>query len=176
MVFIEVDLLADNRAVGVAIRDNFKHGSLRGSARGDEYTKPVFLGPFHDEFRGFPAIRLDQPRPMAITETNRLFIIKQLEARGLQGIAVVTGGKESTGYTEFRSFHPALPGAGRGLRFSPQAALRPGMAGDRWREGGRSKVERACTRPARTGKLPPGWLAAAVGAPLVGALACKASG
>jgi hypothetical protein len=44
----------------------------------------------------------------AYTLTNRLFILRQMEARGLQGLAVLSGGKDSSGYKEFRDFCPEL--------------------------------------------------------------------
>lgn len=44
----------------------------------------------------------------AYTLTNRLFILRQLEARGLQKLPILTGAKESPGYKEFREFCPEL--------------------------------------------------------------------
>ncbi|MGK5091071.1 BREX-1 system adenine-specific DNA-methyltransferase PglX [Deltaproteobacteria bacterium TL4] len=47
-------------------------------------------------------------REAAYTLVNRLFILKQLESRKLQPLAVLTGGKESEGYRSFREFCPQL--------------------------------------------------------------------
>jgi len=47
-------------------------------------------------------------KEVAYTLTNRIFIIKRLEARNLQKVHVVTGGKESPGYKDFREFCPQL--------------------------------------------------------------------
>jgi SAM-dependent methyltransferase len=47
-------------------------------------------------------------KEVAYTLTNRLFILRQLEASRIQGLAVLTGGKESAGYREFRDFCPEL--------------------------------------------------------------------
>lgn len=47
-------------------------------------------------------------KEVAYTLTNRLFILRQLEARQIHSLPVLTGGKESVGYREFREFCPEL--------------------------------------------------------------------
>ena len=60
----------------------------------------------------------DLIKEFAYTLTNRLFILRQMEARGLQSLQVLTGGKESSGYKEFRSFCPELcQGSDEGYNF-----------------------------------------------------------
>jgi hypothetical protein len=54
----------------------------------------------------------------AYTLTNRLLIVKQLEIRGIQQIKVITGGKESEGYKQFRDLCPQVCyGSDEGFRF-----------------------------------------------------------
>lgn len=60
----------------------------------------------------------DLIKEFAYTLTNRLFILRQMEARGLQSLLVLTGGKESAGYKEFREFCPELcQGSDEGYNF-----------------------------------------------------------
>ncbi len=60
----------------------------------------------------------DLIKEFAYTLTNRLFILRQMEARGLQSLLVLTGGKESTGYKEFREFCTELcHGSDEGYNF-----------------------------------------------------------
>jgi len=74
-------------------------------------------GPVRAE-KGFEANIREAVKEAAYTLTNRLLIIKQLEARDIQKMNVVTGGKDSEGYKEFSLLCPQLcHGPDEGFRF-----------------------------------------------------------
>lgn len=68
--------------------------------------------------RGFEANVKALIKEVAYTLTNRLFILRQLEARRVHSLPILSGGRESAGYKEFAEFCPELcRGEDGGYRF-----------------------------------------------------------